>query len=244
MMVYTNRTDNTDKYFKDVKQYKQITHEELMELFKLYRQTNDLKYRDIIAQSNLRFVIRIAKQYQKLGIPLDELIAEGNIGLLKAIDKFNEDSGFKFSSYAVWWIKQSILVSTNIHNNTIKLPLRKNSDPNYPKPDVNYLQSTIGNSELTIIETLENSNSEAPDATFNKITLNKALSILKDFHKECVIMYYGLNGYKSMTCNEIALYFENTITASRIQQIIKHSVKYLHRYLKKNKVKLEDILYN
>ena len=75
-----------------------------------------------LVNGNLRFVISVAKDYQNQGVPLPDLIAEGNHGLIKAINNFDWDRGYRFISYAVWWIKQSILQSLNEHARTIRLP--------------------------------------------------------------------------------------------------------------------------
>ena len=105
----TNRQDaSLGLYFRDVSRRKLLTNEEEIELTKKVKE-GDQRAKDKLIEANLRFVISIAKQYQGKGIPLVDLIQEGNLGMLEAATKFNPDRGFRFISYAVWWIRQAII---------------------------------------------------------------------------------------------------------------------------------------
>jgi RNA polymerase primary sigma factor len=117
-------SEAVDRYLKDIKKYPLLTDEQEKELFANLTKENS----DKIIQSNLRFVVSIAKQYQGKGIELADLIAAGNIGLMQALNKFNPDMGFKFISYAVWWIRQSILEEIMNNGKTIKVPANKVSN--------------------------------------------------------------------------------------------------------------------
>jgi RNA polymerase primary sigma factor len=119
----TNR-DAIKYYLKDISKIPLLSVEEEKELGKLAKQ-GDKKAQDKLVISNLRFVISVAKQYQHQGLPLDELISAGNLGLMHAATKFDVDRGFKFISYAVWWIRQSILKALYSTSRTIRLPLNQ-----------------------------------------------------------------------------------------------------------------------
>lgn len=113
--------DSVTKYFKDIKKTSLLTQEEEILLAKRI-QLGDQDAIDKLVTSNLKFVISIAKEYQGQGLPLSDLINEGNYGLLKAATKFDYNKGFRFISYAVWWVKQSILESLNENARTVRLP--------------------------------------------------------------------------------------------------------------------------
>ena len=119
----TNR-DAIKSYLKDISSIPLLTIEEEKELGKRAKQ-GDKAAQDKLVISNLRFVISVAKQYQHQGLPLEELISAGNIGLMHAATKFDVDRGFKFISYAVWWIRQSILKDLYSTSRTIRLPLNQ-----------------------------------------------------------------------------------------------------------------------
>ncbi|MEQ9186557.1 MAG: sigma-70 family RNA polymerase sigma factor, partial [Cryomorphaceae bacterium] len=106
---FTDRESMTlDKYLNDVSREGMISQEEEVELTKRIRE-GDERALDRMVRANLRFVVSVAKQYQGQGMPLIDLISEGNLGLIKAAERFDEKRGFKFISYAVWWIRQSIM---------------------------------------------------------------------------------------------------------------------------------------
>jgi len=108
-------------YFKDVSNHKLLTREEEVNLAKLIEK-GDKFAREEMIQSNLRLAISIAKKYSKSGCDLEDLIQESNIGLMKAVEKFDWRKGFKFSTYACWWIKQAVTRHINSHRNTIRVP--------------------------------------------------------------------------------------------------------------------------
>jgi RNA polymerase primary sigma factor len=119
--ININGDDNITKYFKEVRKSAVITPEIEVELAKRIKE-GDQSAIDELVFANLKFVISIAKEYQGQGLPLSDLINEGNYGLIKAATKFDHTRGFRFISYAVWWIKQSIIQSLNDNARVIRLP--------------------------------------------------------------------------------------------------------------------------
>ena len=113
--------DSISKYFKDVRRSIILTPDEEVELAKKIKK-GDVKAIDKLVKANLKFVISIAKDYQNQGLPLSDLISEGNYGLIKAANRFDHKRGFRFISYAVWWIRQSILQSLNDNARMVRLP--------------------------------------------------------------------------------------------------------------------------
>ncbi len=121
----TNReTQSLDKYLLEISKYDLITAEEEVELAARIRE-GDQHALQRLTKANLRFVISVSKQYQNQGLSLSDLINEGNLGLIKAAQRFDEKRGFKFISYAVWWIRQSILQAIAEHARIVRLPLNK-----------------------------------------------------------------------------------------------------------------------
>src|SRR4030042_1139573 len=112
-------------YFKEIRTFPLLTSKDEVELNKKIRK-GDEKARKRMIQSNLRLVINIAKRYIHFGIPLLDLIEEGNLGLMKAVDKFDHKRGFRFSTYAAWWIKQGITRSISDQGKLIRMPVYMN----------------------------------------------------------------------------------------------------------------------
>src|SRR4051812_11492121 len=121
----TNReTASLDKYLQEIGRVELITAEEEVKLAQLIKK-GDTKALERLTKANLRFVVSVAKQYQNQGLTLGDLINEGNLGLIKAAQRFDETRGFKFISYAVWWIRQSILQALAEQSRIVRLPLNK-----------------------------------------------------------------------------------------------------------------------
>jgi RNA polymerase primary sigma factor len=121
----TNReTKSLEKYLQDISREGMITAEEEVELAKRIKQGDEQALEELV-RANLRFVVSVSKQYQNQGLTLPDLINEGNLGLIKAARKFDETRGFKFISYAVWWIRQSILQALADQSRIVRLPLNQ-----------------------------------------------------------------------------------------------------------------------
>ena len=121
----TNReSESLDKYLQEIGKEELLSTDEEVELAQRIRQ-GDRKALERLTKANLRFVVSVAKQYQNQGLSLPDLINEGNLGLIKAAEKFDETRGFKFISYAVWWIRQSILQAIAEQSRIVRLPLNQ-----------------------------------------------------------------------------------------------------------------------
>jgi RNA polymerase primary sigma factor len=121
----TNReSESLDKYLQEIGKEELISTDEEVELAQRIRK-GDRKALERLTRANLRFVVSVAKQYQNQGLSLPDLINEGNMGLIKAAEKFDETRGFKFISYAVWWIRQSILQAIAEQSRIVRLPLNQ-----------------------------------------------------------------------------------------------------------------------
>jgi len=124
MHSYQDEESTLRLYFDDIASSKPLSREREVELAARI-QHGDMVARDEMVQANLRFVVDVAKKYQNRGLSLSDLISAGNLGLLTAAERFDGTKGYKFISYAVWWIRQSILQSIAEHARTVRLPLNK-----------------------------------------------------------------------------------------------------------------------
>lgn len=124
----TNReSQSIDKYLHEISKVDLITAQEEVELARRIREGDQVAL-EKLTKANLRFVVSVAKQYQGQGLPLNDLINEGNLGLVKAAQKFDETRGFKFISYAVWWIRQSILQAIAEQSRVVRVPLNRTGE--------------------------------------------------------------------------------------------------------------------
>ncbi len=160
-----------EKYFTEISKHEVLSPEEEYKLFERLNNGEDVVSE--IVSHNLRFVVSVAKQYQNLGLSLGDLINEGNVGLIKAAHRFDSSRGFKFISYAVWWIRQSILQAINEKGRKIRVPSNFQSTTNeIIKARIKFLQ----------IHEREPSQQELSDAT--GISLQKVKTSLQ-FYKKC-----------------------------------------------------------
>ena len=199
-----------------------------------------------LLEGNLRFVITVSKQYQNQGLDLSDLIAEGNYGLMKAIDNFDWSKGLRFISYAVWWVRQSILQSLNENARTIRLPVNVVQELHRAKkaldatgvelpekfaslPYTINLDNPLNEEGDTLVDILTNPNAELADAGLStEDTLKKKLIEMLDIldNRERVIIedYFGLSG-NNRTLEDIGGDF--SLTKERVRQIKEKALRKL-----------------
>lgn len=137
--ITRRESDSLDKYLNEVARQPLITPDEEIRLAKRIKKGDEIAMQKLV-KANLRFVISVAKQYQNKGIALGDLINEGNLGLVKAASRFDETRGFKFISYAVWWIRQSILLALSEQSRIVRLPLNRVSSLSQIKKSISTLE--------------------------------------------------------------------------------------------------------
>ena len=238
-------------YLKDIRKIKVMTPERERELA-LLMNSNEISERrrqeiqQELIEGNLRFVITVAKQYQNQGLDFPDLIAEGNLGLMKAIQNFDWSKNLRFISYAVWWVKQSILQSLNDNARTIRLPVnvvqdlhraKKEIESNGGKLDDRFqnlpsmidLDMNINEDGDTLVDVIVNHNADMPDESFNsgdmlKIKLLNLLHILDEREKVIIEDYFGLSG-TPRTLEDIGSDF--SLTKERVRQIKEKALRKL-----------------
>jgi RNA polymerase primary sigma factor len=238
-------------YLKDIRKIKVMTPERERELSKMISsgtltEIEKDKITKELLEGNLRFVITVAKQYQNQGLPFPDLINEGNFGLMKAIQNFDWSKNLRFISYAVWWVRQSILQSLNDNARTIRLPVnvvqdlqraKKEIESNGGKLDDKFqnlpsmidLDMSINEDGDTLVDVIKNEQADMPDEIFNskdelKHQLLSLLTVLDDREKTIVEDYYGLTG-TPRTLEEIGKDFD--LTKERVRQIKEKSLRKL-----------------
>lgn len=117
-------SQSLDRYLNEINKVRLLTNEQELDLAIRVKQ-GDLKAKEMLCKANLRFVVSVAKQYQNMGLSLPDLISEGNIGLMKAVERFDHTRGFRFISYAVWWIRQQILQSIAEDSAMLRIPMNR-----------------------------------------------------------------------------------------------------------------------
>jgi RNA polymerase primary sigma factor len=273
----TNReNESLDKYLQEIGKVDLLTAEEEVVLAKKIREGDQIAL-EKLTKANLRFVVSVAKQYQSSGLTLGDLINEGNLGLIKAAQKFDETRGFKFISYAVWWIRQSIMQAMAEHSRVVRLPLNRVGTINKVSRAFSNLEQKLQREpssdelaevlELTseevseslkisgrhismdapfiqgeengLLDVLIDPNQANPDAKLMDDSLRKeiqrSLSSLTQRESEVLCSYFGLNGEKAMTLEDIGLKFN--LTRERVRQIKEKATRRLMYAYRSNGLK-------
>ena len=238
-------------YLKDIRKIKVMTPERERELaermlsgFITEEETREIQKE--LLEGNLRFVITVSKQYQNQGLELPDLIAEGNLGLMKAIENFDWTKKLRFISYAVWWVRQSILQSLNENARTIRLPVNvvqelhkakkelENAGVDLPEKFVNLpytinLEKPLNEEGDTLLDVLINPNAELADSGLStdemlKEKLLSMLDVLDEREKIIIQDYFGLSG-STRTLEDIGNDFD--LTKERVRQIKEKALRKL-----------------
>ena len=211
------------QYFKDIADFKPLSYEEEYKLWKKYRFNNDISARNKLVTANLRFVASIAKNYIGRGLSFSDLIAEGNVGLIKSMDRFDASKNYKSISYSVWWVKQSILEALNKRNSIEAEDLPSDTDQEDKQIDEEYCSIETGDrfQERFIDEVSDEKDRDAEE----KKTLSFLLSKLNERDRIIISKYYGVFGYKQQTLEEIGNEFN--ITKERTRQLLEKIFKKL-----------------
>jgi RNA polymerase primary sigma factor len=263
----TNReTQSLDKYLQEIGRIDLITADEEVRLTQRIKE-GDQGALDKMVKANLRFVVSVAKQYQNQGLSLGDLINEGNVGLVKAAMRFDETRGFKFISYAVWWIRQCIMQALAEQSRVVRLPLNRVGTLNKlnrtfasleqkfqrdPSPEEIAEVMLINPEEISetlqmgsrqvsinaplrlgedgdLLDVLEDESEESPDCTLINSSLSKdilrSISTLTQREADVISRYFGLNGHRAMSLEEIGQQLD--ITRERVRQIKEKSLRRL-----------------
>ena len=266
-----------DKYLNDIGKIPMLNADDEADLARRIRE-GDHEALEKLTKSNLRFVVSVAKQYQNQGLSLSDLINEGNVGLMKAARRFDETKGFKFISYAVWWIRQSILQAIVEYSRIVRLPLNKvgsynkvneaflsfvqefEREPTHeelaellgmkPKEIANMLKGngrhvsvdaplSGEDGDSTMLDVISGDDDMSPDGSLMEQSLKEevqqGLSILSPREVEVLSSYYGLNGYKALTLEEIGELYG--LTRERVRQIKERAIRRLRKSYNRNALK-------
>jgi len=268
-VVGSRTKQSIEKYLEEIGGFSPLHPEEEIDLARRIRR-GDEEALDKLVKANLRFVISVAKEYQGQGLPLQDLISEGNLGLIKAAQRFDETRGFKFISYAVWWIRQSILQALAEQSRVVRLPLNRVGAINKIGRAFESLEKVFGREpsmdevaskmEMTtyevadvlktsarhlsldepfkeedgnsLLDVIESDRYSPPDSVLMKeslqVEIEKILSTLKPREAEIIRLYFGLEGDRPLTLEEIGEHFR--LTRERVRQIKEKALRRLrHR---------------
>lgn len=239
MNQYANDfTDIVKLYYDDLKKCKPLSKTKERRLLRLSKR-GDIKAKNQILESNLRFVFDVAKRYTGRGVPIGDLISEGNMGLIRAIDKFDENVDVKFISYAVWWIRQAMLEAIK------KSKINQTSEIVKIDADDNNIEKIMSDSEdekVTSIEVMYSDGNEKQENNEineeQKRMIVKLLSILTEREKDIIERYYGVNGKEEMTLIEIGE--ELNLTSERVRQIKVSSMRKLRTMILEKNLSLKS----
>lgn len=216
--IGTEYDKSINSYFKEVKNCTPLSKEEELDLWRKYKYGGDLAARNKLVSSNLKFVASIARQYQGRGLSYADLIAEGNVGLLKALDKFDGERGYKVISYSVWWIKQTIMEALSKRNASDNEDLPTDTEKQIEAED-----------DTFIVKDEEYNFTDESGGLESRSERDEAIAFLMDHlnqrERSIITKYYGLDGEEPKTLEEIGI--EYGLTKERIRQIKNTSFKKL-----------------
>ena len=248
----TNRseTPSLDKYLHDIGKVPLLTADEEAELARRIKNGDDDAL-EKLTNANLRFVVSVAKQYQNQGITLSDLINEGNLGLIKAAHRFDETKGFKFISFAVWWIRQAILQAIAEQSRIVRLPMNKVGVINkiyktmgileqelQREPKVSEIAermaSLTSDDDTNMYDVLRNENTVSPDKELIYQSLQQELGTVIDTlpsrEAEILKLFYGLGSKHPLTLDEIGEQFD--LSRERVRQIKEKAIRKLRHNAK------------
>lgn len=218
MNQYANDfTETVRVYYDDLKKYKPLTKAKERRLLKRCKKGN-LKAKNEILEANLRFVFDIAKHYTGRGVPISELISDGNMGLLRAIEKFDESKDVKFISYAVWWIRQAMLESIKRRNAINFVEIEPNTD-NDVSMDKKLIEDDEDDTYFNNDFSNENDEKESEIKIGQKNIVIKLLNVLDERERDVIESYYGINDKKELTLTDIGKKYN--LSSERVRQIKK-----------------------
>ena len=218
MNQYANDfTETVRVYYDDLKKYRPLTKAKERRLLKKCKKGN-LKAKNEILESNLRFVFDIARHYTGRGVPISELISDGNMGLLRAIEKFDESKDVKFISYAVWWIRQAMLESIKKKNAINFVEIEPNTD-NDVSMDKKLIEDDEDDTYFNNDFSNENDEKESEIKIGQKNIVIKLLNVLDERERDVIESYYGINDKKELTLTDIGKKYN--LSSERVRQIKK-----------------------
>lgn len=209
---------NTQIYFNELAKTTALSKAEEARLWKRYKEQGDLRARNKIVEANLKFVISVAKHYRGRGLSYGDLIAEGNIGLIKAMEHYDATKGFKLISYAVWWIKQAIMDALSKRNELDTEDISRKLSTSQKESDESSLYEE-DDFEPHYLVADEQTNE------VNREFLKAIISTLDEREQEIIWRHYGLGGEKEMTFEDIGQILG--LTKERVRQINNKSLKKL-----------------
>ncbi len=223
MSVKTLKVDDfeqsTNAYFNAIKNSKPLSKKNEMELWRRFHEENDMSAREELIKANLKFVPSVARQFKGCGLPFADIIEEGNIGLIKAIDRFNPSKDNKVISYAVWWIRKTIIEA--IEKKGVIDAENIDDLYNYNTIDDDYQQDeTIGN--IIVPEKFDVDEENTPSMNIKQI-VEELFDGIPERERFIVSDYYGLDGDSPKTLDEIG--FEVNLTKERVRQLNEKALK-------------------
>ena len=224
MNQYANDfTETVRVYYDDLKKYKPLTKAKEKRLLKKCKKGN-LKAKNEILEANLRFVFDIAKHYTGRGVPISELISDGNIGLLRAIEKFDESKDVKFISYAVWWIRQAMLESIKRRNAINFVEIEPNTD-NDSSMDKKLIEDDEDDVSFNNDFSNENDEKSMEVSENQRNIITSLIGTLSDRERDIVENYYGINDKKELTLTDIGKKYN--LSSERVRQIKLNAIRKL-----------------